>query len=840
MKWLPIALLFLASTAQAQNPTLAIGQPDAAPTTSSNAQIWPGCASSCMSVNPGYVVIPGSVRKVWTNVCAGTNAWGGTGYPSEVAACTYPANLNTTQVVNSGNCTVASPTSIYFTLTCPSSISATELDSITVTTVATPTASVTFHVLVVVPAADSLGSSASMGLHTCSSSNGVATCVRVNPFYEVLYQGQYADLHAFVSGKINEKVTWAVSPSNGGLTIQNGSSNRSIALKGVNAGTYTVTATSVADGTATGFATIIVTGNSLSGQTRTSKAMPIDCTPEGSGTTYNVTDDTSFGAVPWSTLQPGDTVTIHAKAALAAYAIPFQIIHSGTPTQPIRVCGIPDGSGNLPILTGNLAGQGNVSVSQQPYGMVVIVDGPGFEHVQCSMGTNCSQPPEPDPHSIVVEGLKVVSAYQGYSRSGGAAAWGVGAGSFRVYGRQVVIRGNEMTDSSNGYFSDSQTVDLESRMNRDVAVEGNYIYNNGEVGGSSQHNAYVQGDNLVFQWNWVGLVRSGALGNSLKVRNDYAVIRYNYIQGSARVLDKVELQDWGDYGLPDYYYADNQPSGNPTDPISIADVAVVAEHLEEGDYVYGNVMDNDALLGNSSYFAIHYFNDVFGAYTETGGTMYFYGNTFRDIHDLTGTYGTGINMFDQDRTGALPSVWPNIRLTNNAIDLECATAMCANGQPEFSFAVGYQDIDAIDKNWITTGWNTTALGSGPSPAWSACCQSPSNNGATCYQNTCTDANAGNNISGTGNLITGSSVPFNSTTFIPPGGSPLLSATTALPSAVSDMPPEFNYEPDNQAISLRPDLSGGAPTTIGALGNTGVGAPTIPAPSRSGLLLARGQ
>ena len=55
-----------------------------------------------------------------------------------------------------------------------------------------------------------------MALHYCGSS-GVATCTYIAPFYEVLYQGQYADLQAYVSGKVNMAVTWAVSPNNGGL-----------------------------------------------------------------------------------------------------------------------------------------------------------------------------------------------------------------------------------------------------------------------------------------------------------------------------------------------------------------------------------------------------------------------------------------------------------------------------------------------------------------------------------------------------------------------------------------------------------------------------------------------
>lgn len=586
--------LLICSPAFAQI-TLAIGQADSPATASSNAQTWPGCSGGCLPNNPAYVVLPGSTRRIWTNVCSGPNVWGGTGFPTEVASCTYPPDIRVAWTVNSGVCSMSpSPASVYSVLTVPANAS-TQVCSLTATTLATPPASVNIHVFVVKPAADTKNGAASTALHTCGAS-GVATCVHVMPFYEVLYQGQYADLQADVSGKVNLGVTWSVSPSNGGLSILNGTTNRSLAIKGVSAGTYTITATSAADGTAAGSAKIVVTANSIAGQIRKSKVIPIDCTPVGSGTTYEVTDATTFAATPWGSLTAGDTVRIHP----GTYAIPFQIGTSGTPTQPIRVCGLPDSSGNLPILTGNSAGPGNVTPAQQPYGLIVLATN-NFAHVNCSLGTGCSEPPEPDPHSIIIEGLKIQSAYSAYNRAGNAGAWAVGAGSIRVAARDVVIRGNEITDSSNGLFCISQATELETTMVRRVTVEGNYIYGNGEVGGFSQHNNYLQGDELLYQWNWVGTVRAGSGGGSVKIRMPYAVVRYNYIQASARLLDMVELEDWHDYGIPSIYYADNMPTTTPADPISIADIAVVAEHLQK-DYIYGNMFDNNALHGNSAAF----------------------------------------------------------------------------------------------------------------------------------------------------------------------------------------------------------------------------------------------
>src|ERR1700694_3660890 len=129
---LPLILfaLLMCSPAFAQI-TLAIGQADTPATPSTNAQTWPGCSGGCLTRNPAYVVLPGATRRVWTNVCSGTNAWGGSGYPTETANCSYPSNIGVTWIVNSGVCTMSpSPSSVYSVLTVPSNAT-TQVCSIT-------------------------------------------------------------------------------------------------------------------------------------------------------------------------------------------------------------------------------------------------------------------------------------------------------------------------------------------------------------------------------------------------------------------------------------------------------------------------------------------------------------------------------------------------------------------------------------------------------------------------------------------------------------------------------------------------------------------------------------
>src|SRR5687767_12877763 len=62
---------------------------------------------------------------------------------------------------------------------------------------------------------------------------------------------------------------------------------------------------------------------------------------------------TNVGDVPWESLAPGDTVQIHWRAT--PYREKWVISRAGTAAQPITVRGIPDGAGNLPVISGDAA-----------------------------------------------------------------------------------------------------------------------------------------------------------------------------------------------------------------------------------------------------------------------------------------------------------------------------------------------------------------------------------------------------------------------------------------------------------------------------------------------------
>src|SRR5207244_3168930 len=99
-------------------------------------------------------------------------------------------------------------------------------------------------------------------------------------------------------------------------------------------------------------------------------------------------------------------------------------------------------------------------------------------------------------------------------------------------------------------------------------------------------------------YNHFGPLRAGSLGNNLKDRSAGTVIRYNWIEGGAHLLDLVEPEE-------SYKIASQDPRFQRT-------------------YVYGNVLINGPTDGNN---LVHYGGDNGTVNEYRKGALYFYHNT---------------------------------------------------------------------------------------------------------------------------------------------------------------------------------------------------------------------
>jgi hypothetical protein len=309
-------------------------------------------------------------------------------------------------------------------------------------------------------------------------------------------------------------------------------------------------------------------------------------TAKAQATTYEVGPGkpfTSIGAVPWESLQPGDTVLIYWRST--PYKEKFVLCRQGTQTAPITVRGVANVSGELPVLDGNGATtRSALSYWNQERGVIKI--------------GGANNPPDTLPKYITIENLDIRSARPPFTytaANGSTQSYSSNASTIYVEkGENIVVRNCTLHDSGNGFFVASS----DELASRNILVEGNYIYDNGIEGSIFEHNNYTAAIGITFQYNRFGPLRTGCLGNNLKDRSAGLVVRYNWIESGNRQLDLVDGED-------------------------SSLIRNDARYRET--FVYGNVLIEPAGAGNRQ--ITHYGGDSGNTASYRKGTIYFYNNT---------------------------------------------------------------------------------------------------------------------------------------------------------------------------------------------------------------------
>jgi len=292
---------------------------------------------------------------------------------------------------------------------------------------------------------------------------------------------------------------------------------------------------------------------------------------------------TNIGAVAWESLQAGDTVLIHWRTNV--YKEKWVLCRQGASNAPITVRGVPGPNGELPVIDGNGATtRAALSYWNENRGIIKIG------------GANV--PPDTTPRYIVVENLDLRSARPPFTyRSTAGATQSYINNASAIYvekGENITVRNCLMHDCGNGFFVASS----DALASRDILVESNYIFDNGNDGSLFEHNNYTAAINITFQYNRFGPLRSGALGNNLKDRSAGLVVRYNWIEGGNRQLDLVNGED----------------------------SSLIRVHPLYGQtLVYGNVLIEPDAAGNRQ--IVHYGGDTGSSSGWRKGTLDFYNNT---------------------------------------------------------------------------------------------------------------------------------------------------------------------------------------------------------------------
>ncbi len=283
-----------------------------------------------------------------------------------------------------------------------------------------------------------------------------------------------------------------------------------------------------------------------------------------------------IGNVPLESLNAGDSVRIHYRTT--PYREKWVIGAKGTSSNPVVFIGVPNGSGNLPIIDGNNAvTRTALNYWNEDRGVIKI---------------GGASTPSTAPAHIIVEKLDIRCGRPPYTFSddgGSSQTYRDNAASIHVEaGENITIRNCRIHDSGNGIFV--------TWLACEVLIEGCYIYDNGIEYSIYQHNTYTEAAGITYQYNRFGPLRANCGGNNLKDRSAGTVIRYNWIEGGNRQLDLVDSDHTDLYNRSDY----------------------------DETFVYGNILYEADDDGNSQ--IIHFGGDS-GDQNRYRGTLYFYHNT---------------------------------------------------------------------------------------------------------------------------------------------------------------------------------------------------------------------
>jgi len=362
--------------------------------------------------------------------------------------------------------------------------------------------------------------------------------------------------------------------------------------------------------------------------------------------TYEVGDGKPYatiGAVPWESLMAGDTVLIHWRAS--PYREKWVIGRTGAIGSPLVVRGVSGPGGIRPVIDGENATT-RLALDYWNEQRSVIKFG------------GSSIPADIQPQHVVVENLDIRGARPPNTFTDDAdnvLAYSMNAAAIHIErGANITIRNCLLRDSGNGLFVTSSNGEAAS----DILVEGNYILGNGNSGSIFEHNVYVAGIGMVFQYNRFGPLLSGAGGNNLKDRSAGLVVRYNWIEGGNRQLDLVDGED---------------------------SVLIRTHPAYATTHVYGNVLIEPADAGNKQ--ITHYGGDSGATANYRNGTLYFHHNT------VVSTRTDGTTLF---------------RLSSNAhrCDARNNIAFVTTAGNGLAMLDSNGVLD-LSHNWFKPGWRDT-------------------------------------------------------------------------------------------------------------------------------------
>ena len=692
----------------------------------------------------GFNVIPGSVRRIFATVTNGVTG-------------------QLTWSVKSGGATISATTGAWIDVTAPATGSSCTVSGREQDPVITSTTTFTIQAT----STEDPTKKADLTLNVCKPTVQVS----IVPAYRTLYAEQAADLQSLIVGSTNTSVTWTISSAPGsadGRLVD--TTSRDTVFSASAPGRYIITATSTADSTKVATAIMYVTGHSMPYRVTRNRTEPIDCSvdPALLGRTYEVGPSQSYKHLqdlPLPSITAGSTIRLHNDDASGTAPTVFneylQLEQTATADQPIRICGVPDEYGNLPIIDGTNA-SGRSDTSAKVAGTALIAIG--------GTQTLSEWPAYSGAQSISIEGVHLRNARPDVNfvtPSGSTSAWSPSAACLLIgEGHDITVAGVEMENCATGGASLWAGASWNSSSLNHL-WEGNYVHANAAPSSVANHQLYLQGWGQVVQFNRVDTIAAGSTGANLKSRGIQDVIRYNYFgDGAARELDLVDV----DAAAPFMSFADYL--GKNPGTYSMDQLAAWQEAWN-AHFVYGNLYKN-----TESASPIHFAYDANGGEPARKGDLYWYNNTF--YQPKCKDCSSPLTLFDQaGQNGAfLPQVeFPTVQAFNNVVWTDPAAFSFEWNNSAAFIGVGSHNV-------LPANWGADTLQGGTGDGWNSTADADAYTGASDLAVHVTGFTAAN-------VTTLASVPFDRVSWIL---GTVKAGSSNLPAEVCEMPTRFAYLP----------------------------------------------
>jgi Chitobiase/beta-hexosaminidase C-terminal domain len=698
--------------------------------------------------------------------------------------------------------------------------------------------------------------SATITFQVCDTTSGAF--VDVEPSYNQAFQGQSKTLQSYVGGYANENVTWAITttPSGGNATLADTSNRDTVFNSGTVAGRYVITATSVANGSISGTAIIYVSPNTLPRTTSPNLTESTECYVDpaltgsdieiGSGQTY-----TTISAAPTQSMSAGTIVRIHP----GTYHEAMQVGGTGTPSQPIYICGVADGSGNLPIMDGS----NSTESSSNGSGLVGLG---GIKLFNCLLTNTGYGLGSCGPDYVSITGIRlqkwnVGETYYPLGNMGSPTVWTTGgppAGIWSRSGQHLHIEGVDEYDVAwgallnNNTFPNSNTNDTAGQMWADYQqFIGSHISDFSFPNGFSTHGLYMQGGHVLIEGNLIENPQIDCSplplndcnydgGNFIKARGSASIIRYNTLRGllTGNAIAYPDMADSATYTSLSQYLGlqgdttcgDSAYCTITTNRATIPQMLENQQALQE-DYSYGNVFSMSAGIKNNSVYDVGSYAAFNSGHSGGSGSECEHTNSAGTAlcnpeMDHNGIHYSFNNTIDQAGAGGLPGgIWQTANDSSGTIVATAqyfATAIWSQndiiwndanhntGSNPFQLNLDSTHVATYTTDLFQSGLVTCTgtITGGTTQGWGGY----TNNFAF------SPSNPIKTVTGLGgsNCLTTSTMPYNRATYAPQTTSAAVGAGSAITNAViAHMPDRFQPDPVNGFMVARVH-----PTTIGAL------------------------